>query len=45
MATSQPNGTETDSAISFKELGNKHFKEGHFEKAMEHYSKAVGTSP
>jgi len=45
MDTSGPNGTDTDSAIHFKELGNKDFKAGHFDKAIEHYSKAVGNHP
>ena len=45
METSGPNGTDKDFAIHFKELGNKDFKAGHFDKAIEHYSKAVGNYP
>lgn len=37
------NGADKESAIRLKELGNLDFKNGHFDKAIEHYSKAIGT--
>jgi hypothetical protein len=36
------NGTGKESAIRLKELGNEDFKQGHFDKAVEHYSRAIG---
>jgi serine/threonine-protein phosphatase 5 len=31
-----------EAAIRLKELGNADFKNGHYDKAIEHYSKAIG---
>ena len=37
------NGVENaETAVHLKELGNQDFKEGHFDKAILHYSKAIG---
>jgi len=30
--------------LKLKELGNQFFKEGHYDKAIEFYTKAIGTS-
>ena len=35
------NGPEED-PIRLKELGNQDFKNGHFDKAIEHYTRAIG---
>jgi len=41
------NGIETlqQTALQLKERGNADFKAGHFDKAIEHYSRAIGTTP
>lgn len=31
-------------AIQLKELGNQDFKNGNYQKAIEHYTRAIGTS-
>lgn len=35
---------DSKDAIRLKELGNQDFKAGHYDKAIEHYSKAIGIS-
>jgi hypothetical protein len=41
--SSAMNGIETpQTALQLKELGNADFKAGHFDKAIEHYSRAIG---
>jgi hypothetical protein len=35
---------EDESAVHLKELGNHAFKEGHYDKAITLYSKAIGYS-
>jgi hypothetical protein len=38
------NGSEDGSdAIRLKALGNEDFKNGHFDKAIKHYSRAIGS--
>jgi len=46
-AMSEMNGVETlqQTALQLKERGNADFKAGHFDKAIEHYSRAIGTTP
>jgi hypothetical protein len=40
------NGEGKESAIRLKELGNEDFKNSHFDKAVVHYSRAIGiTTP
>jgi hypothetical protein len=40
------NGSETgEDPIRLKEIGNQAFKDGHFDKAIEHYTKAIGKTP
>jgi hypothetical protein len=42
-SSSTVNGTDDGKdAIRLKELGNQDFKAGHYDKAIEHYSKAIG---
>lgn len=39
------NGVEySHDAIRLKELGNQDFKNGHYDRAIENYSRAIGTS-
>jgi len=39
------NGTnDSQDAVRLKELGNQDFKAGHYDKAIKHYSKAIGMS-
>jgi hypothetical protein len=33
---------DAETAIRLKELGNADFKDGHYTKAIENYSKAIG---
>lgn len=33
---------DAETAIRLKELGNADFKDGHYNKAIENYSKAIG---
>jgi hypothetical protein len=40
------NGTsDSQNAVHLKELGNQDFKEGHYDKAITHYTSAIGTYP
>jgi hypothetical protein len=40
------NGTsDAQNAVYLKELGNQDFKDGHYDKAITHYTNAIGTHP
>jgi hypothetical protein len=40
------NGVEVgEDAIRLKELGNLDFKNGKYDNAIEHYTRAIGTTP
>lgn len=44
--TTTMNGIEaSEDAIRLKELGNQDFKNGHYDKAIEHYTRAIGIIP
>jgi tetratricopeptide (TPR) repeat protein len=37
--------SQSHDPVKLKELGNQFFKEGHYDKAIEFYTKAIGTYP
>jgi hypothetical protein len=44
-STATLNGFEDgQDAIQLKELGNQDFKHGHYDRAIDHYTRAIGTS-
>ena len=36
--------SESQDPLKLKEIGNQLFKEGHYDRAIEFYTKAIGTS-
>ena len=39
------NGIEVaNNALRYKELGNQDFKNGHYDKAIEHYTRGIGAA-